>query len=50
LVVFLSPNTFFLGLFWAATAPNYHAKMEILGRPGAYTQRVPGDSPNPSTT
>jgi hypothetical protein len=29
-------------------AGNDHQKIKILSRPGAYTQRVPGASPNPS--
>jgi hypothetical protein len=33
----------------AGKAGNKHQKLEISGRPGAHTQRVPGASPNPST-
>jgi hypothetical protein len=38
----------FLVLF-AGKAGKEHQKLEISGRPGAHTQRVPGVSPNPST-
>jgi hypothetical protein len=43
-----SKNHLFLVLV-AGLAGNEHEKIEISGRPGTHTQRVPGASPNPST-